>query len=221
MSYRWKGIECDSLKELEALMRQQSIASVPTSIVDTPASLDTPLHKYRTGQGLFADEWKSVPLNVLDTIDLNTRAMETLIDLTKCLKIELGQIFSAKSLELISPKYGSVALNKMRTAAREALGEIHARKAKLQDPIGYWSRHPDGRSSYTHYASESTRREPSFWIETTADVGYALRELRDKRIEIGFEGLIEHARLKRVDDRPGKGAKYVIECPCPCKLGVK
>ncbi len=34
MSYRWKGIECDSLKELEALMRQQSIASVPTSKAD-------------------------------------------------------------------------------------------------------------------------------------------------------------------------------------------
>lgn len=113
--------------------------------------------------------------------DLNREAMEALIDLTECLKIKLGYTFSAKSLELEpDPEYGNPALDKLRRAAREALGEVLARKDKRKDRT----------------------------IKTTADVGYALAELRNKRVQMP-EG--QYARLKRVDDRPGKGAKYVIE----------
>ena len=185
MSYRWNGIECDSLKELEALMMQRAVAE--------PSPLEASLlpHKYLTGQ----------TINALDTIDLNTRAMETLIDLTKCLKIKIGQIFSAKDLELApEPKYGTIELDKLRRSAREALGEILARKGSRNA-----ASMPKDEPRPTGYVD--------FWIQVTADVGYALRELRNKRIEIGFEGGIEYARLKRVDNRPGKGAKYLIECP--------
>lgn len=113
--------------------------------------------------------------------DLNREAMEALIDLTDCLKIGLGENFSAKSLELEpDPEYGNPALDRLRRAAREALGEVLARKDKRKDRA----------------------------IKTTADVGYALAELRNKRVQMP-EG--QYARLKRVDERPGKGAKYLIE----------
>ena len=113
--------------------------------------------------------------------DLNREAMEALIDLTDCLKIGLGETFSAKGLELEpDPAYSNPALDKLRRVARDALGEVLARKDKRKDRA----------------------------IKTTADVGYALAELRNKRVQMP-EG--QYARLKRVDERPGKGAKYLIE----------